>query len=1058
MKDNEKRERGFANGLLLGAAALTTGLLGAAAPAAAQDSDADIVVTGSRIVRQDFVANSPIATVTQEQIVGNADVTMDTYLNTLPQVNPAGTTSSNNPGNNGQSNINLRGLGANRNLVLIDGRRPMVSANNLTVDINTIPAAMIETIEVITGGAGATYGADAIAGAVNIRLRNNFEGADFRASYSNQMELWDAEEYNVSAVIGGNFADGRGNAIFGFDRSFRQPLVKAQRPFSANATSTTGTPPEGAISWSTATAASGGFPANPGNPVPESAVDALFGTYGFSAADVTNQSGRFGFNRDGSIIFYGIAGPGFPVLNFRDPITVDVNSRFYPDFYSYNFDAPNALVLPLDRYSFLFDVDYETESGVTFFAQAGWTEYNSSQKLAPTPLPSVSTRAPGENTNVQVASALVVPGSTPATGIASLIVPVTNPFVASNPGLMSLLNARTGDDLRLVGSGANEPFLYAFRPLGFGARESIFQNTVVQFLVGARGEIGDSGWDWEAYVSEGRTEIDITQNGNIDTQRLSDILANPTSGGSVCATWNPFGNNPLPAACRTYLESPVSRRQAFTQQIAQGFIRGDAFELPAGPLSMVFGAEYRGFEYTDRFLSSVGPFSGFNVGSPEGGKNDFFDVFAEALIPIASDLPLIQNLEVGLGYRRSTYQFTQTIATQTLPVTDGPQESADAYKIELNWEPVDFARFRASYQRSVRAPNFQELFQSSQSFPQIFDPCSNYSAARNGANGAALATLCQNTGVGTPATFAATPGGQAQTTTSGNLNLDAEEADTISVGVVLNSPWENQWLSRLRGSVDYYDIEITGPILAIDPNIAIADCYNYFGNNPTYTVAGNQYCAGLVRSGGAISRINSTLSIPGVPAGNFPGTNGGLLATTGVDIQVDYGMDLEWLGLGPDSGSLSFNALITHVMTFERQEAASLPVIDYAGTISYFGAGLGTSFPEWKGTFTTVYDVGPFAFMARGRYIGEMENRITRQFPGERNFGTNPTPTGVDSIWYWDASARWNITEMASFTLGVNNVTDEETPVYSPNVQSGTDPSTYDIIGRRAFASVNLRF
>src|SRR5687768_7106349 len=139
--------------------------LSATAAQAQQDGEvAEVVVTGSRIVRQDYVANSPIATVTGEQATANADVTLDTYLNTLPQVNPAGSTTSNNPGNAGQSNVDLRGLGGNRNLVLVDGRRPMVSDNQLRVDLNTIPQAMIENIEVITGGAGATYGADAVAG------------------------------------------------------------------------------------------------------------------------------------------------------------------------------------------------------------------------------------------------------------------------------------------------------------------------------------------------------------------------------------------------------------------------------------------------------------------------------------------------------------------------------------------------------------------------------------------------------------------------------------------------------------------------------------------------------------------------------------------------------------------------------------------------------------------------------------------------------------------------------------------------------------------------------
>src|SRR5688572_14064047 len=148
---------------LLTSAVATAGL--ALQPAIAQDQDQDddaqtVVVTGSRIQRQDYVANSPLTTVSSEELTNQQDITLDTFLNTLPQVNPAGTTTSNNPGNNGQANVDLRGLGANRNLVLIDGRRAMVSASDMTVDLNTIPQSMLEAIDVISGGAGAVYGAD----------------------------------------------------------------------------------------------------------------------------------------------------------------------------------------------------------------------------------------------------------------------------------------------------------------------------------------------------------------------------------------------------------------------------------------------------------------------------------------------------------------------------------------------------------------------------------------------------------------------------------------------------------------------------------------------------------------------------------------------------------------------------------------------------------------------------------------------------------------------------------------------------------------------------------
>jgi len=206
-----------------------------------------IAVTGSRIMKADLVSNSPIVSVDEKELTSRADVTLDTFLNTLPQVNPSASTTSNNPGNSGQSNINLRGLGANRNLVLMDGRRLMPSSPDMTVDLNTIPVALIESIEVVSGGAGAAYGADAVSGAVNMKMKRNFEGLDFRFSNSNQLSDRDAKENNFSLVFGGNFDDDKGNAVFAYDHSTRQPLTKGQRDFAATASSTTSYIPEGLL-------------------------------------------------------------------------------------------------------------------------------------------------------------------------------------------------------------------------------------------------------------------------------------------------------------------------------------------------------------------------------------------------------------------------------------------------------------------------------------------------------------------------------------------------------------------------------------------------------------------------------------------------------------------------------------------------------------------------------------------------------------------------------------------------------------------------------------------
>lgn len=1042
------RQRLLASSMICGAFAAF-----AATSAYAQSEEVqEVVVTGSRIARQDFVAASPIATVTGEQATANADVTLDTYLNTLPQVNPAGTTSSNNPSNNGgQSNINLRGLGANRNLVLVDGRRPMVSNNNLTVDLNTIPQALIQSIEVITGGAGATYGADAVAGVVNLKLRRNFEGIDLRASYSNSTEFWDAEEYQFSTAIGGNFADGRGNAVFGFDRSVRQPISKGQREFAAFATSTTGTPPEGAVRWGST------------NPIPLAAIQALFGqaSYGSVAAGaISSSSGTLGINLDDSLIYYGLANdPARQVANYKYPVDVSVNKRFFPDFYSYNFDAPNLLILPLDRYSFLFNTNYELENGIEFFAQAGWTEYNAATALAPSPLPTVNTRAIGEATARDVASALVTPGR--VISPQSFIVPVTNPFIPAD--LRTLLAARTGDDPTIVGSGATEPFLFGFRPVAIGPRLAYNQNTVVQFMGGVKAPISDN-WRFEGYVSRGTTEVDLTQIGNIDTQRLQAIFESPTQNpagsNGACANQNFFGDRPVSSLCANYILSNGAARTSFEQTIGQAYVAGPVMTLPAGDLEAVLGAEYRGFDYTFRFLSNPGPFSGFNTQDPEAGTTSSRDVFGELLVPIVKDLPYANTVELGLGARYSESEFMNK-----LNGTGRSARGSWSYKAELTWEPMDYARVRASYQRAVREPNFNELFAGGGSAPQIFDPCNSYTKAWTASTATGAGTLrglCIDGRGVSPTTGATTsPGAQANLQIEGNANLDAEKANTWTLGVVLSSPWENQWLERLRGTVDYYNIEVADPILPPDPSVVIAACYNYFGTNPTYD-RNYKYCRALPSSAPTLS--GATIRNPADQLnGRFPNANGGLLKTSGLDIQIDYGFEWEWFGLPEWMGSLQANALFTHVMNFSQADAEDLPEVDYTGTISYFGAGLGTSFPEWKANFNTRWKLGEnpygdFDVGVRARYIGSMTNRTLAQFKGETFLGTAGVPTDVKATWYFDADAGWGITDNVEVRIGVNNIANLQPRQYAPNVQSGTDPSTYDVVGRRLFASIKLRF
>lgn len=1012
-----------------------------AAAEAADVAEEAIIVTGSRIVRPNLEANSPISVVTGDAVQARGDITLDTFLNTLPGVNPAGTTTSNNPPNGGQSNIDLRGLGPNRNLVLVDGRRPMVSQSDQTVDLNTIPQALIKRIDVITGGAGAAYGADAIAGVVNIMLKDDFEGIDLRAGYQNSIPRTDAREWFLSGTIGGNFNENRGNIVVSFERSKRQGLIKSQRDFASVATATTTFLPEGLY--------------QPGGNAPtQAAVDAYFGQFGATPGSVQAGASKISFNTDGSLFAIGTFNNPADVVNFRYPIDGSVNTSLFPDTYSYNFDIVNILVLPLKRDSVFGKARYELTDNIEFFGQANYTNYKTTSALAPSPVSTVNLEYASGSDPLRANSPLLVePGtllsngtiSTGGSVAASLVVPVTNPFIPQ--ALRDLLATRTGDNLNLVGSGATEPFTMRSRTLGIGLRQSVYTNKVYQFLGGLRGEFAP-GWRYEASFSEGKTKIIEEQTGNVDTERLLNLLNAPDGGNSICAGgFNPFGRNPLSQACIDYLAVSSDLETVFKQRIAQAYITGQVAQLPAGPLSVVAGVEYRKFNYDFDPAVLGGPISGLNAQAPASGQNKFMDFFGELGVPLFKDASWARSLELTLGAR-----YSKSKARDNLTGLSTPSRGDWAYKAELSYQPIDVLRLRAAYQRSVRAPNFDELFDASGDNPQYFDPCSTTSAARTSRSDAsAVSALCLN-GTGLSPADAAnitvapgyvqTPGTQISLEVAGNQNLKPEKADTFTAGLVLSNL--SGGLSRLRLSLDYYNIKVSDVILEPDPNRIVANCYNYYGNNPTLSGT-NTNCQYIARLGGDILGFG-----PDFGNGGYTGQNLGFIKTSGVDLQLGYDFDLPFLG---EEAKLNFDLLMNYLIDYKTKEFADQPVIDLAGTVSVFGAPLGGSQPRLKGVLNTALALNEnFSLTSRIRYIHKMKNRYNKIYPGETEF------EGVPTVVYFDFGADFTFEEKFNFRIGLNNAFNKQPPEYAPNVQSGTDPSLYDVIGRRFYVQAGVKF
>jgi len=994
---NKKTQIGQRGSLLAGASVLAAATaMFTAAPvsvAVAQEAEGDeaIVVTGTRIARRDAVAESPILTVGQEEMTNSGYVTVEQYLNTLPQVTANISSQSNNPSSNGRAFIDLRGLGATRNLVLLDGRRMIGQASGGTiVDANTIPAALIERTEIITGGAASTYGADAVSGVVNFILRDNFEGFAVDGQYR-LTERGDGEEWGADVTLGGSFADGRGNAVFNFSYFSREDMYKDSRDFAAQASNTTSIFPDGSYT--------------PGANAPTAAaVAAIFGP---GACAANGGDAGFGFNPNASLFCTGV-GNGNPLnaVGYTGPASA-IATQFYPDLFSYNFEPDNILVLPQNRWNFFSRVSLDVSDSFRPYAQALYTNYNALQELA----------------------------ATPAGGTTGWNVPTTNPFI---PAQFAGLLATRGTP------GA--PFAFSKRFSALGGRTGYDTHDVWQVVVGAEGDLTDT-WSYDIYGAMGRSVNTTVQGGNVRRDRVGTLLGDDTwytpgvpgdaptvaqqntlSGGACPTGLNLFGNAPITPTCAAWIALEAKNLTVVEQQIVEGTVTGDLFELPAGAVQVALGAGFRSIDFDFRPDSGLQPglVAGFNQQLPTSGYLDWFDIFGEIYVPLLSNLPLVDSLSLTGGYRTSD---------------NNQSGSSESWKITADWTVNEWLRFRAGVQTAVRAPNIAELFAPQlNGFPTFTnqDPCntsgpnaSNAQFGRNGANGAQVQALCATqSAVAGGATYNQ-PAGQATAITGGNPNLDPETADSFTAGFVLNSPIDTGFIDDLYLSVDYWSIELEGIIAAVGAATIVQRCFNRDNANPTYSNA-NSWCQLFSRepsNGGVINLAQFS-------------TNQSFINTSGIDFVVGWGIDLG------GAGSLDFNVISTWVEKYESQTTSVDPVNDFVGTI---GATTGSATPEWRHTINTTWSMDALSLTGTARYIDSMvhSNTVTG--------GSPVTNTGVDSMWYFDLRGTFDLTSNLTLRAGVNNVTDEQPPLYTPNVQANTDPSTYDVLGRRFFVGFNLR-
>ncbi len=1007
--------------LLLGAA--TSAVICGVQLAQAQET---ITVTGSRIVNRDFASDSPISTVSGDLIQSTGAIEVTDLLATLPQVVPSIGAGSNNPSGStaGQQAIDLRGLGSQRSVVLIDGRRAAPSNDDGTVDLQTIPTSLISRVEVITGGASAVYGPDAITGVVNFVMKKDFQGvaADLQYGVSDR---GDDNTMSASVTVGGNFDGGKGNMVFTYDYGYRRALYDSARPFANQATSSTSRSPTGSYAPSSANLPS------------QAAVNAYFAANGGAAAGAVLNSSTFGFNNDGSLFNFGGSKTTVGVFNYKsNPLypaklfCADPTTPSNCKTYSYNFQPPNLMILPLKRQNFMTIGHYDITPDIEVYVEGKFTNYSSSSSLAPTPAPTVAVTAPDGSKNT-------------ATGY---IVPVNNPFIPA--ALKTLLNSRTGNVVdpgtgstagtQLAGTGANEDFLLNTRFLALGPRLDVFNNSVFQETSGIKGKLPFTNLDFDVFASYGQLDTIETQFGNVSNSAVENLLFGKGSGSCTgYSDLNPFGAlqfGPNSLACIQRV-TKNSIHTTFTD--IEGTVSGSIMDLPAGAMKFSLGLDYRENTYNkiaDPLLAS-GDISGFGVGKSEAGATYDKEAFGELYIPVLKDMPWAEFVSVTLGARQ----------TQQSTTVHG---NAWTWKAEGDWGVVPGVTVRGSYDVATRMPNISELFSTSfADNPTLANPCNFNSPFRTGANGAQVAALCASLGGAAGSSTFSQATSQGTVLSGGNSKLKPETADTFTVGISYQSQASgNPWISGFSTTLDYWNIDLHSPI-GIDSYDILYGCFNYDGTNPTYS-ANNANCKKILSI--------SSAYINGQEA------NLAKYQLDGIDLALAWNLNLEdTVGADPMWGSLGFNLNGTYMIDYSVLGTAGGKATNYAGTIgatSPIGGDTDSAYPRLKGSLSVTWAfLQKASLTARFDYIAGMQNELGKLGWNGKAFGIG-TVTGTSATTYIDLFGSYALTDYLTFRAGINNVADLQPRQYNPSQQDGTDPATYDIIGRRFFAGVNLKF
>jgi outer membrane receptor protein involved in Fe transport len=937
---------------------------------------ADIIVTGTRLAGVGENTPNPVATIAADRLVGNSGgISIGDQLSLLPQFRTTATQSASTnlgtqaPGQVGLNLLDLRGLEPSRTLVLQNGRRLVSSTQALSQpDTNTIPVELLDRVEILTGGASAVYGADAIAGVVNFVLKEDYEGIALRAQ-GGISGKGDAGTQSVGLVAGSNFADDRGNIAVSLEFARRDGLRYYDRSFSAGQSDFINNPNAG----------------QPGQPLNIPIYDIRYLSYS-----------------DGGTVpvgppFYRFASDG--TLNPANTGRVSYNNLGISDGGDGASPIDKGSLLPdNERYAATLLGHYELSDAAKIFGQFDYIH----------------------------ATASAYGGG----GVEYVEILKSNPYLSAQA--LAVLNS--------YGPTAGSSTFPLLRTTSdFATSQERNTRQTYRGVFGVKGDLSDNV-RYELSYNYGRTDIRTDFLGTYRPARLqlaadavrdtagvlgqpgaivcAARLANPNSSNpdvAQCQPANLFGEGNISQASRDYLSASRRADGRITQSLAGGFLAGDTgafLNLPGGPIGFVAGVEYR--KETSRYTPDNVTGTPVNPAA-SGGSFDVKEAYAELKLPLLQDVAGAERLELTASGRVSDYN--------TKVGTKG------SWGVGALYQPIKDITLRASYAKSVRAPNIAELYQPTISgVTQITDPCDR----RFIGNGTATrAANCLALGI--PTTFQAGIPITIQTRTSGNADLNEEQGTTYTFGVAL-AP---RFLPRFNLTVDYYDITLRGAIAntnstIINPFRVPSQCVD----GPTID---NPFC-GLVERDPVTRQIIRVSQTP---------LNLTRLETSGVDVNARYGLDL-----GNDA-ALDFRALATYVIKRDDYRSPFQP--DFRTQVVET-----PSNPRFQLNFASNLKLGNFRFAHTLRYFTgvyyknddvafyESVNGQPPRAPNRRADEYRKTEDGV----YHNLRAAIDFGKGREFYVGVDNLMDREPPfsIYG----SGFGGAQFDAIGRFLYAGIRV--